>query len=507
MTPRLLLLKIITLLHLETQIEGENARSSDLATDLLATIKIPEADVGLIDSDRDIIGSLYNICRKLISAPDGEAMDKSDLLQEVRMYCSTETDLFDSFKEGVTIELSQDGLKKRVGGLRKTLKEALYYDATKKKILQVAYDLRFKETSIEDMEKYLRDFSTNLESSLSKATTKDEAIVGRMNMNDLESVVNVVKNVADEDAGLGRLVSHLQDLTDMMNGGQRRGEFVCSSALPGNNKTGFSLDYFAGVAMNNDPYLFNKEKKPMLLRISFEDDIELNFRHLYIHLWEQEFGTVAITTGKTDEEIAQYVMNKMTARGWTVEMIKVDPSMWSIFDLFAYVRGLEAEGYEIALCMLDYMRKMSTTGCIQGVAGADIRDMARRCRNFFNVRKTAFFTPHQISTQAKERQRDIPRDFVKLLPGGGYYDGCKSLDAEIDFELFQHIEKMNGHSFLTLHRGKHRGAPPMAEDKKYLVYQFCDIGGIHPDIGKERSGLRKVGGKPRGAGNDDFDWM
>lgn len=506
MTPRLLLLKIITLLHLETQIEGENARSSDLAGDLLATIKIPEADVGLIDSERDIIGSLYNICRKLATAPDADVMDKSDLLQEVRLHCGSEVDLYESFKEGIAIELSQEGLKKRVGSLRKTLKDALYYDATKKRISEVAYNLKFKESSIEDLEKYLRDFSTDLESGLTKSDTKDAAIIGRMNMDELDTVVQVVQNVADEDAGLGRLVSHLQDLTDMMNGGQRRGEFVCSSALPGNDKTGFSLDYFAGVAMNNDPYLFKKDKKPMLVRISFEDDIELNFRHLYVHLWEQEFGTVAITTGKTPEEIAQYVMDKMTRRGWSIEMLKVDPSMWTIFDLFAYIRDLESQGYEIALCMLDYMRKMPTTGCLQGIAGADIRDMARRCRNFFNVRKTAFYTPHQISTQAKERQRDIPRDFVKMLPGGGYYDGCKSLDAEIDFELFQHIEKHNGHSYLTLHRGKHRGAPPMAEEKKYLVYQFFDIGGIPPDIGGERSGLRKVGGRRAGQG-DDVDWM
>lgn len=498
MTPRLLLLKIITLLHLETQIEGENARSADLTTALLATVKIPEADVGLIDSDRDIIGSLYNICRKLATASESDIPDKSDILQEVRLNCGSEVELYESFKEGIVLESSQEGIKKRVSVIRRFLKDHLHYDATKKKILDMAYDLRFKETQIEDMDAHLRAFSTALENDLGKATVGDEAIVGEMNMDDLQSVVKVVANVQDEDSGKGRLKCHLQDLNDLLNGGQRRGEFICSSALPGNNKTGFSLDYFAGVAMNNDPFLFDEKKKPMLLRISFEDDIELNFRHLYTHLWEREHRQVAVTKGKDPEEMAQYVMDKLTSRGWHVRLIKVDPAMWSIFDLFAYVRSLEAEGYEIALCMLDYMRKMATTGCVQGIAGADIKDMARRCRNFFNVRKTAFFTPHQISTQAKEKQRDIPRDFVKILPQGGYYEGCKGLDAEIDFELFQHIEKQNGFSYLTLHRGKHRGAPPMAEDKKYLVYQFSDIGGIDSDIGKERSGLRKVGGVPGG---------
>lgn len=507
MAPRLLLLKIITMLHLESLIEGENAKSTDLATELIATVKIPEADVGLIDSEREIIGALYNICRKLANANPGDEPDKSDLLQEVRLHCSSELDLYESFKEGIILELSQDGLKKRTNVLRKELKEYLYFEATKKRLFDAAHTLRFKENTIEDKEAFIRELSVDLESSVSRSSKKDEAILGEIKFDDPDSVKAAASRVQDEQSGVGKLKYHLEDLNDMLNGGQRRGEFVCSSALPHNNKTGFSLDIFAGVATFNDPYLFNPAKKPMLLRISFEDDVEMNFNHLYKHFWEQEFGEVAIMTGKTNDEIAQYVMNKMTARGWYIRMIKVDPSLWTIFDLFAYIRELEAEGYEIAMCMLDYMRKMPTTGCVQGVAGADIRDMARRCRNFFNAKKIAFFTPHQISTQAKEIQRSVPKDFVKMLPGGGYYDGCKSLDAEIDIEIFQHIEKHNGHSYLTLHRGKHRGAPVLAEENKYLVYQFHDIGGIPPDVGKERTGLRKVGGKPKGEADSDFDWM
>jgi hypothetical protein len=507
MTPRLLLLKIITLLHLETLIEGENAKSTDLTTSLLATIKIPEADVGLIDSEREIIGALYNICRKIANAPIGEAPDKSDLLQEVRLHCSTEIDLYESFKEGIILELSQEGIKKRCSSIRKDLKEYLNFEATKKRLFDAAHTLRFKENTVEDMEKYIRELSTDLESSISKSSKKDAAILGEINMDDKASAVKAATAVTNEQSGIGKLKYHLQDLNDMLNGGQRRGEFVLASALPHNNKTGFSLDVFAGIAVYNVPFLFDEKKKPMLLRISFEDDVEMNFNHLYKHFWEQEHKEVAVMVGKTADEIAQYVMDKMTVNGWHVRMIKVDPSLWTIFDLFAYVRDLESEGFEIAMCMLDYMRKMPTTGCVQGVAGADIRDMARRCRNFFNARKTAFYTPHQISTQAKEIQRSVPKDFVKMLPGGGYYDGCKSLDAEADIELFQHIEKHNGHSYLTLHRGKHRGAPVLADDQKYLVYQFYDIGGIPPDVGDERTGLRKVGGKRAADADVDFEWM
>ena len=507
MTPRLLLLKIITLLHLETQIEGETAKSTDLTTDLLATIKIPEADVGLIDSEREIIGALYNICRRLSTALPGEEPDKSDLLQEVRLNCSTEIDLYESFKEGIILDLSQEGIKKRVNGIRRELKEYIVYEATCKRIYEAAYSLRFRSSSIEDKDVFFRELSVDLESSVNKSNKKDAAILGEIKMKEMASVINAASLIQDEDNGVGKLKTHLQELNDMINGGFRRGEFVVSSALPHKNKTGLSLDIFAGVAVNNIPYLFNPKKIPTLVRISFEDDVEMNFNHLYRHFWEQEYGEVATTKGKSPEDMAQYVMDKMTATGWDVIMIKVDPSLWTIFDVFAYIRELEADGHEVALCMLDYMRKMPTTGCIQGVAGADIRDMARRTRNFFNARKTTIFTPHQISTQGKEIARSTPRDFIKLLPDGGYYDGCKSLNAEIDLEIFQDIEKQNGHSYQILMRGKHRNAPIIPDEKKYLVYQFHDIGGIPPDIGKEASALRKIGGKRLSEPQGEYDWM
>lgn len=507
MTPRLLLLKTITLLHLETLIVGENAKSTDLVTELLASVKIPEGDMGLIDSEREIIGALYNICRKLLTLPIGDEPDKSDLLQEVRMYCSTEMDLYDAFKEGITLELSIEGLKKRISSLRKALKEHLNLESTKKRLYDAVHQLRFKEGSIEDKADFFRQLSVDIESSVSKANKKDAAILSSIDMADPATAEKAASVVADEQNGIGKLRTHLQDLNAMINDGIRRGECVVTSALPHNNKTGFALDIFAGIACYNEPYLFDPTKKPLLLRISFEDDVEMNFNHLYKHFWEQEYGEVAVMKGKDPKEVAKYVTDKMTARGWHVQMYKVDPSLWTIFDMFSFVRDLEAEGFEIAFCQVDYLRKMSTTGCVQGVAGADVRDMFRRFRNFFNARRTASYTPHQLSTQAKEIQRSMPKDFVKVLPGGGYYDGCKSLDAEPDLELHQHIEKHNGYSYMTLARGKHRGAPILPEDKKYLVFQFHDIGGIPPDIDKMATGLRKVGGKRISEPEGEYDWM
>jgi hypothetical protein len=474
---------------------------------LLEGIKLPEAEVGLIVSERDIIGGLYNISRKLMVAVGDNIPTAQDLLTEIRLHCATEIDIYEAFKEGISGTLDAETLKKRIVYQRRELKAFLFSSTAIKQVTDAAYKLKFKPHEIEDQDTFLRDLAASIESSITKSDKKDAAILSSIDMGKKETVVAAASRVRDEDSGVGKLSTHLQGLNDMCNGGFRRGEFIMTSALPHMNKTGFGLDVFEGVARFNEPYLFDVKKKPLLLRISFEDDVEMNFNHLFKHMWERENNEIATTADKDPEAIAEYVMKRMTETGWHVHMHKVDPSMWTIFDVFAFVRELEADGYEVAMCMLDYMRKMPTTGCMQGVAGFDVRDMARRSRNFFNSRKTTFYTPHQVSTQGKEISRMTPNGFVKMLPNGGFYDGCKSLDAEIDLEIFQHIEQLNGHKYLTLQRGKHRNAPQIPEDKKYIVYAFNDIAGIPPDIGKENTVLRKVGGKRQGQESEEYSFM
>ena len=111
-------------------------------------------------------------------------------------------------------------------------------------------------------------------------------------------------------------------------------------------------------------------------------------------------------------------------------------------------------------------------------------------------------SPHQLSSDAKQLVREGRSDFVKQLPGKGYYDGCKRLDQEIDLEIHFHIEHLNGESFLTAQRGKHRWPTVIPEKDKHLVLKFTDKGCIMEDIGKPEASLRKVGGGPIGSSEE-----
>ena len=111
-----------------------------------------------------------------------------------------------------------------------------------------------------------------------------------------------------------------------------------------------------------------------------------------------------------------------------------------------------------------------------------------------NKKKITVITPHQLSTEAKMLIRDGRQDFVKEIANKGYYSGSRQIDQEVDSEIYIHIEKVNGRSYLTIQRGKHRGVGIIPDPQKYLVLPFYDIGGLRDDFGKQDSTLRKPGG-------------
>lgn len=119
-------------------------------------------------------------------------------------------------------------------------------------------------------------------------------------------------------------------------------------------------------------------------------------------------------------------------------------------------------------------------------------------------RKITFITPHQLSTEAKQMIRDGYQDFVKQVPGKGYYRGCKSVDQEVDGEMYLHIEKLNKKSYLTIQRGKHRGVDIIPDDDMYCVLPFPEKGPILDDLGKAPIYSRKIGGAPVGSGGEEI---
>jgi hypothetical protein len=504
MTPKHLFVSGITLLYFESLLEAKSENSEPLVRKIIAHVQLPEIDLG-INSGRETLMALKATAVWMCNQSHEYEYDDVELLQRLQMDVGEDTQLYDAFKASITGEFTQSKLKKLVTNQRATLNSFFRDLAVDEIVGRAAYQLKFKRSEIKNMRDFVAKMVSDLDPYQLDALVKDPAIVSEINFKDADSIAKGYAAVKEIDAGKGILRTGFQGLNRMLQGGIRQGDCGVIGALQHKYKTGFSLTLFKQIALYNVPYMRDPTKKPLLLRISFEDSVELNLQFLYQSLYENETRTAcseAHIKSKTPFEIAEFVKSRMEATGFEIMLMRVDPTKWTYLHLCNKIVELEADGYEIHLCMVDYLKMLPTTGCVQGTAGEDIRDLYRRLRNFCNPRKIPFITPHQLSSEAKQLIRDNRTNFVQEIAEKGYYDGCKRLDQEVDWELYIHIEKVNGVSYLTIQRGKHRFPRIIPDSMKYIVLQFHDVGGLLDDINGSDTTLRKPGGGPVGSGQE-----
>lgn len=497
---RLLLAKCVTLLYRESLIEDKEINSADLVRTVLEKVKPPEVQLSVTDNERDVITGLKDTCIWLCSQVSVTAVDKDDLLQRVKLNCGNDENLYEAIAQGVDKAMDEPSLKRTVLGIKQQIHEYFREQEVINLFSKASNELKFRREKIPDLKEFVKNFHQAIEPYQLEVKRKDPAIVSSVDLGDSGSLTDEFIKV-EESNSEGRIFKlGWQEFNNMLQAGFRRGETWIHSALQHNYKTGLNLTVFAQIALYNTPILDNPNKKPLLLRISTEDSISSNLQFLYQLLYFNEKKELPDIKKTPPADMTEYVMSKMKKNGWHVKMIRVNPSLWTYKDLQNKVLEYEAEGYEVHACFIDYLAMIQPTGCGTGVAGSEYQDMLQRLRNFFSARNILFVTPWQLSTEAQQLKRDGRSDLVKQLPGGGYYKGCKSLGQEPDGEFFHHIEVVNGISYLTIQRGKHRLPTTIPEKWKYFALPFPEVGPIPDDINGENTAVRKLGGGPIGSG-------
>ena len=498
---RLILVKCITLLYRESLLTEKSENSADLVRTILETIKLPEMNLS-INHDRDRLITLKETALYLCNNSTEEIIDKEGLLQRLKVNCGDDSKLYEAFLQGIDKDMDEGSLKRTILSIRKFINDTFREDEINKIVKEASTNVMFNRDKIKNMRNFVSDLRTKLEPYEIEASRKDPAIVASVDLGDESSLLDIYKDVKEMDDNTSLLVTGWQALNTMMQGGIRRGQFTVIGALQHKFKTGFSLSIFKQIAIYNKPCMINANKKPCLVRISFEDSLQLNLQFLYQNLYENEHRQKANIKDVSPGTMAAYVKEKLSINGFHVKFLRVDPSDWSYKDIQNYILELEANGYEVHLLMLDYLSMIPTTGCTIGPAGTDIRDMFRRIRNFCEPRKISVITPHQLSSEAKQLIRDGHSDFVKQIAEKGYWDGSKRLDQEVDLEIYIHIEKLNKKSYLTVQRGKHRIPTVISDDDKYFVLPFGEIGPIFDDLNRSPIHSKKVGGGPVGSSDE-----
>lgn len=508
MDNKILLQKMIALLYRESQIANLEENSSELIKTALCTVKQNKSipDIGY---ERTKLDGLKSLVLEMIENPVHYTYDQDVLLSTLKVICDEDEKLYESLHDLISKPLTDGGLKTSVLNLQKSIQNAYKTQSISDILSKADYEFKFKRDTI-NVNEFLSGLQGQLEALQLSSTSKDPAIMGRVSFSDRTSVVQAFTEAEDMVNGDGILKLGYKCLNIMYQGGLRRGQFMQVSALKFNYKTGFTLGIFKQVALYNKPHMLDQEKKPLLLYLLFEDELPNRTQFLYESLKFTETREPVDMTNVSKEEMSDYVMDRLKINGYHVEMIRVNPSLWTYRNILSTVIEFESQGYEIHLLAIDYLALLPTTGCVtSGPMGTDKRDMFSRVRNFCAAKKIAVITPHQLSSEAGGLLRGgLPEhSFVKEVANRDFYEGSKQLSQGFDLGTVIHVFQHDGEYYLSMHREKHRGVAILPDKDKFFMMKFPPKSPIPDDINDEGEtywrSLKELPGS-NGAGLLDF---
>ena len=459
----------------------KDADNKDYSIDLVKTIVelFSRESKPLLGGETVLIDSLIELLNSMVN--DIESYDLTSVVDSLSMLMKDHQSLFNSVSKSLNKELTESGLKKSIVSVRIQLNNYYREIEVKKRISRANFELgsgKF-EGNFKD---YIDGLVLQLDSLNTKVSEKTPGVVTEIDIED-DSMTEVLSSVKSLDEGSGKMKTGWKELNTMLGGGWRRGEMAMIESLPHNYKSGLSQSLFLQASRHNQPMLIDKNKKPLNIYISFEDDAEVFGAFMYKYLYFEEHRKLPEIDNVTPTEMHKYMKERLKVNGFHVKMLRINPTDWSFKDLFNYILKLEADGYEIHQCIIDYLSKLPPTGCI-GKGGVEYRDLYDRCRQFFSPKKITLITPHQVSTEAKQLIRNgISRlNFVKEIVEKGYTELSKQLDQVVDIEIAIAIAYMNKKPVLTMQRGKHRGAGILDDKDKYQILKFPYKAPIPPNI-------------------------
>lgn len=490
MEPKLLLIKAVTLLYRESLFKDVGRRSISLVKQIVDLVKVPEtgAEFGSV---RNRIIELKTTAQWMYESTDNGPFDRSGLLQRIRVASGDDDSVYMAFELGIGEPGEEESKENNIKAC-KHIRAELMEELANREFLELATAMYRKAAFGQGPQigsrEFIRNMSKNLEDLAKRFTgvKKVKGLVDEVYFANEETTAAMIGRAKDSMSTDGALRFGQSAINEACydHPGALRGEFWLISALSHQYKSGFGLISFVDLCLFNKPWMLDSTRKPMIVHISTENTVEQNLMTVYAILMERETGTPCSTENVDPIYAAHFVKEHLEVNGYNTYMAKIDPSDMSVFDLFELIERLEAEGFEIHACIIDYPAMLDKHGLDNSTIGADLRDLMRRIRMFFNRRKTFCEVFHQLGPMAKQYERQGIPDLVKEVAGKNLYDGSSKLFQEADVDITLHIERIGTQSYLTMQWAKHRKLKRTPPKFWYAAMLMSDVGGLLPDINR-----------------------
>lgn len=506
MDSKLILVKAVTLLYCESICRRISKRSDELAAEVINRLKVPER-VSESSMGRHAIIGLRETLIWMSEHSDEEVFDFNALIQRVRLNADDDYSIINAFEDAEQYQnYSDEKLLEVCQYLRRELKDSINQWAIRD-IIQKAHRELFYSRKNVDWKTYVQDLVADLE-RYSNGWTQDQHdfVMNLMQMSDKNSIKKVLEQARQEAQGQGGFCSGWQRMNKLFGrtGMLHRGEFVVVGALTHNYKSSLVQDLFRHFCVYNTPQETESGGKPTILYFSAEDEAREIIVRTYSALVENESGVRPDVSQLDTDEASEFITNRLTQNGWTIDMQRIDPGEFTYKDLFNYVLAYESTGHEIHAIAFDYLGLINRKGCHSNIGGEDIRTLFQIVRNFMSSRNILFITPHQLSQQAMDLKRSGAFNFLEEVAGKNYWDGSKRIANEVDLEIYLDLINYDGVTYLGVGRGKHRTSRA-AQKKNTFFYLplYSDFVAIPDDLNKEDRSLETLTSASVGV---DLNW-
>jgi len=476
------LIQCIALLFLNRKYPVNNERVIKTVEHTLKNVKLPTSLIG-DNSDGNIAVNLRHVTEWMLKSGPDVQFDKKDIITRVRLNVLKDSHYIKELEEALEDDEDEVVSIKKIHAIVSNLNYEYNQQKVRSLISRMNQKINYSSEYV-DYKEALRELQEDLVKYTANAPDEEHiGYIGRVSTDDTGDMEAVFSKAKETNSNEGVLRTGYVGLNRMAGGlGLHRGEMINIGALTHHYKSGMLLDLTRQIPLYNKPWMWDEAKKPLVLRVSFENKLDQDLPILYKGLVEQETKQ-GITVSEIDPNTAaSYVKKRLGENGYSVAIECYDPNNFSIYDLIDLVQGYEAKGYEIHLLVVDYLELIARASEKDLRGDEAINSCFEMLRNHCFGRGITVVTGHQLSTEAQQLAREGSPNFVKMVAEGGWYRNSRSLHTKLDLEILCHIHKVGDVSYLTVARGKHRGGEGTPIKHRFYFQPFHPVGGLWDDI-------------------------
>ncbi len=484
------LIKIITILYFNDKADDTNENIFDEVNKYLREIKIDaRAIVGLGDL-ASVIEALRYTAEWMVHNNEGK-YDRKLLLQRLTINCQGNNDYVEIAKLGLDENITSVDARKKVINLLLELR----YDKKKNDLKNLIASLNAKlnfNNEYWEIGPTVTDLMTKLDDL--QVTTKNEipGLVGEVDFTNSEFIEKALNKGIELSDVEGLLNTGDQYLNYTSGGGFKRGFLINFNALTHHYKSGQLIDLSLNIPIYNNPWMWDQTKKPMILRISFENTIDQDIIIIYKKLYELTYKKAYDLTEVNIDEASKFLKDYFQQNGYTFHIQNYNPSNFCIYDLFNLLNKYINAGYEIHAVICDYL-ELITDNTYGDRKDSKISKTYEMVRCFCYPKGITFITAAQLDTEAKNYYNYNKLGFLDKVCDGGYNRDCKSLHHKLDLDYtLCIIRHSDSYTYLGRILGKNRGTSIIPTNNRKAYHRFEFIGGIIPDIDMVYSGMKEI---------------